>query len=30
MAIDKEILDKLLPNYEKPEDLLGENGCCGD
>jgi putative transposase len=26
MAIDKEILDRLLPNYEKPEDLLGESG----
>ena len=26
MTIDKEILDKLLPKYEKPEDLLGENG----
>ncbi len=26
MAIDKEILDQLLPKYEKPEDLLGENG----
>ena len=26
MAIDKEVLDKLLPKYEKPEDLIGENG----
>jgi putative transposase len=26
MAIDKEVLDKLLPRYEKPEDLIGENG----
>jgi mutator family transposase len=26
MAIEKEIRDKLLPDYEKPEDLLGENG----
>src|ERR1700722_10870847 len=26
MAIDKELLDQLLPNYKNPEDLLGENG----
>ena len=26
MAIDKEILDQLLPNYQKPEDVIGENG----
>jgi putative transposase len=26
MAIEKELLDRLLPKYEKPEDLLGENG----
>src|SRR5579863_2557256 len=26
MAIDKELLDQLLPNYTKPEDLIGENG----
>ena len=26
MAIDKDILDRLLGNYEKPEDLTGENG----
>jgi putative transposase len=26
MAIDKEVLDKLLANYEKPEDIVGENG----
>jgi putative transposase len=26
MAIEKEVLDRLLPKYEKPEDLLGENG----
>jgi hypothetical protein len=26
MAIDKDILDRLLANYEKPEDLTGENG----
>lgn len=26
MAIDKEVLDKLLANYQKPEDIIGENG----
>ena len=26
MVIEKELLDRLLPKYEKPEDLLGENG----
>ena len=26
MAIDKEVVDKLLAGYEKPEDLTGENG----
>ncbi len=26
MAIDKDILDKLLANYQKPEDIVGENG----
>ena len=26
MAIDTELLDKLLANYAKPEDLTGENG----
>jgi putative transposase len=26
MTIDKEIVDRLLENYEKPEDLIGENG----
>ena len=26
MAIEKELIDRLLPKYEKPEDLLGENG----
>jgi putative transposase len=25
VAIDKEVLDKLLPKYEKPEDLIGED-----
>ena len=26
MAIDKEVLDKLLASYQKPEDIIGENG----
>jgi putative transposase len=26
MAIDKEVIDKLLANYQKPEDIIGENG----
>ncbi len=26
MAISEEVLDKLLENYQKPEDVLGENG----
>ena len=26
MALDKELIDKLLEGYEKPEDLVGENG----
>jgi putative transposase len=26
MAIDNELIDKLLSDYEKPEDLIGENG----
>ena len=26
MAIDKELIDKLLGDYEKPEDIIGENG----
>jgi len=26
MALDKELIDKLLEGYEKPEDLIGENG----
>ena len=26
MEIDKEVIDKLLTNYQKPEDILGENG----
>jgi putative transposase len=26
MTIDNELIDKLLEDYEKPEDLIGENG----
>ena len=26
MAIEKEIVDRLLADYQKPEDLTGENG----
>lgn len=26
MALDKELVDKLLEGYQKPEDLIGENG----
>jgi putative transposase len=26
MEIDKEVIDKLLMNYQKPEDIVGENG----
>ena len=26
MAIEKELLDKLIEGYQKPEDLIGENG----
>ena len=26
MAIDKELIDKLLTDYKKPEDIIGENG----
>lgn len=26
MAISKEVLDQLLADYEKPEDIMGENG----
>jgi len=26
MAIDKELIDKLLADYQGPEDLVGENG----
>ena len=26
MAIDKKLIDELLTNYKKPEDIIGENG----
>jgi len=26
MAIDLKLIDKLLANYQKPEDIIGENG----
>src|SRR5260221_14068960 len=26
MTIDNELIDSLLKNYRKPEDLIGENG----
>src|SRR5579871_2023670 len=26
MALDKELIDKLLEGYQKPEDVIGENG----
>jgi putative transposase len=26
MALDKDLLDKLIADYQKPEDLIGENG----
>jgi putative transposase len=26
MEIDKEVIDKLLTNYQRPEDIVGENG----
>jgi putative transposase len=26
MGIDKDVLDKLLASYQKPEDIIGENG----
>ena len=25
-SIDNELIDNLLKNYKKPEDLIGENG----
>lgn len=26
MGIDRELVDRLLEDYEKPEDIIGENG----
>ena len=26
MSIDKELIDKLLEGYQKPEEIVGENG----
>jgi len=26
MALDKDLLDKLIADYQRPEDLIGENG----
>ena len=26
MAIDKKLIDQLLSDYKKPEDIIGENG----
>src|ERR1043166_9744194 len=26
MVLDKDLIDKLLGDYQKPEDLIGENG----
>jgi len=26
MAIDKKLIDQLLTDYQKPEDIIGENG----
>ena len=26
MALNDDLLDKLIEGYEKPEDLIGENG----
>ncbi len=26
MALNKDLLDKLIEGYQKPEDLIGENG----
>ena len=26
MAIDKTLIDQLLTDYKKPEDIIGENG----
>jgi len=27
MTIDNELIDNLLKDYKKPEDIIGENGC---
>lgn len=27
MTIEDELIDNLLKDYEKPDDLIGENGC---
>jgi hypothetical protein len=27
MAIDKKLIDELLTDYKKPEDIIGETGC---
>jgi putative transposase len=26
MAIDKKLIDQLLTDYKRPEDIIGENG----
>jgi len=26
MALDRDLIDKLLAGYKKPEDIIGENG----
>ena len=26
MAVEKDLIDKLIAGYQKPEDLIGENG----
>jgi putative transposase len=26
MAIDKKLIDQLLTDYKKPQDIIGENG----
>jgi hypothetical protein len=30
MAIDKKVIDQLLADYKKPEDIIGENGLLKD
>jgi putative transposase len=27
MTVTNELIDSLLADYKKPEDLIGENGC---